>query len=391
MNPKTDIITPDIAGTLPGLFRERVKRTPRACAYQRFDLHDRCCDCISWAETALQAVRWQEALRREGLAAGDRVAVMLKNSLEWVLFDLAALGLGLVTVPLYARDRPTNFAFILEETGARLLFIEGVPQWEGIIQVRERLDALVRIVTVTPACRQDCDPRLKELAEWLPDGSWEYDPGRREPAALATIVYTSGTTGDPKGVMLSHANILANAHAGLQRVPVGPDDLFLSFLPLSHTLERTAGYYAAIMAGACVAHVRSLEKIPDDFAAVNPTIIVSVPRIFERVHKRIMARLAGGPGWRRRLFELTVQIGWQRFLRSQGRGSWSPLFLLWPLLERLVAQRVLDGLGGRLRLANQRRGRPRTGGGAGLHRPGADTAPGVWPDRGQPGRGGQYQ
>jgi len=351
MSRTTDIITPQEARTLPGLFRERVRRTPDGCAYRRFNLLDHCCDKLSWAHTALLASRWQEALRREGLLPGDRVALMLKNSLEWVLFDLAAMGLGLVTVPLYARDRAENFAFILEETGARLLLIEGVPQWERICEVRGRLDGLVRIVTVAPACRVDCDPRLVELDDWLPEEDGEYDPGAWEPAALATIIYTSGTTGDPKGVMLSHNNILSNAHAGLQRVPIYGDDLFLSFLPLSHSLERTAGYYTAIMAGACVAHARSLEKLPEDFAAVNPTILVSVPRIFERVHKRISSRLAAGPAWKRRLFRLTVEVGWKRFQHHQGRGSWSPLFLLWPLLKLLVAQRVLDGLGGRVRLA----------------------------------------
>src|SRR6185369_989737 len=146
MNRTTDIITPQEAGTLPGLFRERVRRTPDGCAYRRFDLLDRCCEKVTWARTSLLAARWQEALRREGLLPGDRVALMLRNSLEWVLFDLAAMGLGLVTVPLYARDRAENFAFILEETGARMLLIEGVPQWESLCAVRGRRDGLVRIV-----------------------------------------------------------------------------------------------------------------------------------------------------------------------------------------------------------------------------------------------------
>lgn len=351
MNRATDIIAPEVAKTLPGLFTERVRRTPQGCAYRRFDLQDRCCDTFTWGETASLAARWQEALRREGLLPGERVAVMLKNCLEWVLFDLAALGLGLVTVPLYARDRADNIALILVESGARLLLIEGVPQWERIREVREQLDSLVRIVSLKPACQEECDPRLIELADWLPGEAEGYDPGEWRTDSLATIAYTSGTTGDPKGVMMSHANILANAHAGLQQVPVYPDDLFLSFLPLSHTLERTAGYYVAIMAGACVAHVRSLEKVPEDFVAIMPTIIVSVPRIFERVSKRISNRLAEGPLWKRCIFALTEAVGWRRFLYSQGRAGWSPLLIIWPLLEQLAAKRLLNGLGGRLRLA----------------------------------------
>jgi long-chain acyl-CoA synthetase len=351
MNRPVDIIQPEAAGTLGGLFRERVRRTPDGCAYRRFDHQGGCCDCTSWAETASLAARWQEALRKEGLQPGDRVAVMLKNSLEWVLFDLAALGLGLVTVPLYVNDRPDNFALIIEETESRILLIEGVEQWERIRQVSGRLDSLLRIVSLTPACTQECDPRLALLADWLPAQSESYDAGGWPPQSLASIVYTSGTTGRPKGVMLSHANILANVYAGISRVPIYPDDLFLSFLPLSHTLERTAGYYVPIMAGASVAHVRSLEQLPDDLAAIRPTVIISVPRVFERVHRKITGRLAAGPRWKQRLFALTVAVGWRRFLHSQVRGDWSPLFLLWPLLEMLVAKRIRAALGGRVRLA----------------------------------------
>lgn len=352
MTKRTDLISPEQAGTLPALFAERVRRSPQACAYRRFDLQGRGGDeCINWSATAAMAGRWQAALRREGLLPGDRVAVMLRNRLEWAVFDQAALGLGLVTVPLFVNDRPDNFAYIIEETGARFLLIEGVAQWEVIQSVKFRLDSLVRIVSLTSACSGVCDPRLVEVDNWLPTGAVAYDVGVATPDNLATIVYTSGTTGHPKGVMLSHANILANAFAGLCRVPIYPDDLFLSFLPLSHTLERTAGYYLAIMAGASVAHVRSLEKLADDLPVVRPTIVVSVPRVFERIHTRIMAKLATAPGWKQRLFHLTVAVGWQRFLYQQGRGRWSWRFLLWPLLHRLIANKVLGALGGRLRLA----------------------------------------
>jgi len=352
MKRRTDIITPEAAGTLPELFRERVRRSPKSCAYQRFDRDDRCCETTTWAQMERLASRWQTALRREGLKAGERVAIMLRNSLEWVMFDLASLGLGLVTVPLFVNDRPDNFAFIIEETEARFLLIEGVHQWEAIQAVHQRLAGLARIVSVMPVCETDCDPRLAELARWLPpDAETDYEAGDGDPGALASIVYTSGTTGKPKGVMLSHANFVTNAHAGVSRVPVYPDDHFLSFLPLSHTLERTAGYYLPMMAGACVTYVRSLEKLPEDLPSANPTIIVSVPRVFERVYKRISGRLAEASPWRRRLLDLTVDLGWQRFLHGQGCRPWSPFFLLWPLLDRLVAVQVLSAFGGRIRFA----------------------------------------
>lgn len=351
-NHRIGLIPPEAAQTLPAVFRERVKRSPKGCAYRRFDRNDRCCETTNWESTGRLAARWQDALRREGLRAGDRVAVMLRNSLEWVVFDLAALGLGLVTVPLYANDRPDNFTFILKATDARVLLIEGEHQWEQIRESLERLPQLTRIVSVMP-CRERHapHPRRVDLDDWLPDWTGDYAAGDGEPDALASIVYTSGTTGHPKGVMLSHRNLLANAHACLARVPVYTDDLFLSFLPLSHTLERTVGYYLPMLAGACVAHVRSLERLPEDLTAVGPTIIVCVPLIFERIYKRVNARLATAPAWRRRLFDLAVAVGRRRFLHGQGRGPWSWLFLLWPWLRKRVAAPVLAALGGRIRLA----------------------------------------
>jgi long-chain acyl-CoA synthetase len=353
MNRKTDIIDPKTAGTLPGLFRERVRRTPHDRAYRRFDAIERCCEEISWSGVMVLAARWQTALQREGLRPGDRVAVMLRNRLEWVLFDLAALGLGLVTVPLFVNDRPENFAHILEQTGARLLLIEGVEQWQHIEQVDGRLPGIERIVTLQRVCSPNsyCDLRLAELATWLPSTNGEYFVHPCDPAELATIVYTSGTTGMPKGVMLSHANILANAYAGVRQVPVYTDDLFLSFLPLSHTLERTVGYYIPMMAGACVAHVRSIDKLAEDLAAVRPTVINSVPHIYERIHKKIMVGLDEKPALAGYLFYLAVYAGWKRFLYLQGRAGWSPVILLWPLLKKAVADRVTAGLGGCLRLA----------------------------------------
>jgi long-chain acyl-CoA synthetase len=351
MTPTTDIIDPQTAGTLPGLFRERVRRSPQSCAYRRFTPEERCCREVSWEEVHRLAGRWQAALRREGLEPGDRVAVMLKNCLEWVLFDLAALGLGLVTVPLFVDDRAENFAFILKETGARFLLIEGIEQWRRIEEVGDRLAGIERIVTLERVCEKDCDLRLAELEAWLPETNGEYAVRECAPAELATIVYTSGTTGNPKGVMLSHGNILANAYAGLQLEAVYPDDLFLSFLPLSHSFERTVGYYTPMMAGAAVAHVRSIDKLPEDLVAVRPTVLASVPRIYERVHKKIMVGLDEKPALVRYLFYLAVKTGWQRFLHRQGRAGWHPLFLLWPLLKRAVADRVMTGLGGRVRLA----------------------------------------
>lgn len=351
MTRPTDFIDPKTCQTLPGLFRERVRRTPDACAYRSFTAEEKCCITVCWREVAELAARWQTALRRENFNPGDRVAVMLRNCLEWVLFDLAALGLGLVPVPLFVKDRPENFTYILNATGVRLLLIEGIEQWRSIEKVNGRLAGIERIVTLERVCEKDCDPRLAELSGWLPETGGNYFVHPCAATELATIVYTSGTTGVSKGVMLSHANILQNAFAGLQRVAVYPDDLFLSFLPLSHTFERTVGYYIPMMAGACVAHVRSIDKLGEDLVTVRPTVLCSVPLIFERINKKILLELAEKPAPLKLLFALATKAGRQSFLHHQRRAGWSPILLLCPLIKWLVANRIMARLGGRIRLA----------------------------------------
>ncbi len=350
MQHQTDAIPITTAATLPGLFRERLRRSPDAPAYRYYDSDSERWLDSSWRQMALQVARWQQALENEQLQPGDRVAVMLANCREWVLFDQAALGLGLVVVPLYVNDSPENLAYLLEDSGARLLLIQGSSQWRQFVQVAHRLHGLQRVITLDAIEAGEEEPRLRWVSEWLPpEGEHQLIARESQPDELATIVYTSGTSGRPKGVMLSHRNILSDAAAGLQAVPIHTDDLFLSFLPLSHTLERTIGYYVPVMAGACVAFARSIQQLNSDFKSVRPTIFVSVPRIFERIHLRIEEQLHNSSPLARRLFRMAQETGWRRFEKSQGRAAWRPSMLLWPLLDRLVARKVRENLGGRVR------------------------------------------
>jgi long-chain acyl-CoA synthetase len=343
-----DIIGPDAVVSLAGLFRERARRTGEAPAYLYFDDAARVWRHSSWSEMARMAARWQAALAGEGLQDGDRIAIMIRNGREWVCCEQAALGLGLVVVPLYANDRAENAAYILRDSGARWLLIEGEEHWRAMSEVAEGLGGVRRIVSLEPVAA--AESRLISLAEWLPPGDGgEFRVVARDTHQLATIVYTSGTTGYPKGVMLSHRNILWNVRACLECVAVYRSDLFLSFLPLSHTFERTVGHYLPMMAGAAVAHTRSVALLAEDLLAVRPTIMISVPRIFERICGRIRDQLAERP-LSRALFGWAVAVGWQRFQRRQGRAAWSASELSWPLLEALVARKVLAKLGGRLRV-----------------------------------------
>jgi long-chain acyl-CoA synthetase len=346
----THLIPADAAVTLDGLFRERAKRTPDLVAYREYvEQHGNWRD-YTWAQIDRQVARWQAALEQDGLKPGDRVAVMLKNSPEWVIYDQAALGLGLVVVPLYTQDRPDNVAYIIADAGCKVLLIDGPEQWSAFSDVKGQLGSLVRIVAVKPV-PDSGEPRLASLAEWLPAEGGETRHLPRDPKALATIVYTSGTTGRPKGVMLSHHNILSNAESACSVLVAGHDDVFLSFLPLSHTFERTCGYYLTIMTGSQVTYSRGIPQLAEDLQAIRPTMLISVPRIYERVYGRIRAALDEGPPTKKKLFLLTVDVGYARFEHAQGRGPWKASFLLWPLLHALVAKKVLARLGGNMRAA----------------------------------------
>lgn len=349
MTDSTHVIPVESAVTLDGLFRERVRRTPDLVAY-RYHAQGSWRDA-TWKDMDVHVARWQAAFQRDGLTRGDRVAIWLRNMPEWVMCDVAALGLGLVVVPLYTQDRPENIAYILGNAGCKALFFEGEEQWKSLASVREQLSGLVRMVAVKPIS-DSTEPRLTALDPWLPavHGGTQHVPQDRE--ALATIVYTSGTTGRSKGVMLSHHNILTNVHACLTGVmATGHDDVFLSFLPLSHTFERTCGYYLTMMAGSTTAYARSIQQLSEDLQTIRPTVLVSVPRIYERVLTAIRAKLDEGPPARKKLFNRAVDVGFARFEHQQGRGPWKLSFLMWPVLKKLVAAKVLARLGGRLKVA----------------------------------------
>ncbi|MDP1638420.1 MAG: long-chain fatty acid--CoA ligase [Candidatus Nitrotoga sp.] len=343
------IITPEQAATLHGMFVERVKRSPDALAYRYFDANVNSWLSMTWAQARDQTARWQAALMREGLAAGDRVGVMLRNCPQWVLFDQAALSLGLVVVPLYTEDRQDSVAYIINDAGVKVLLFESAEQWQALRSVCAQLPCIQRMISLDRVAGHN-EARLLCAEEWLPVHAVLVEERGRERDALATIMYTSGTTGRPKGVMLSHRNILFDAHAALMTCPIAGTDTMLSFLPLSHAFERTVGYYICVMAGVTVAYARSVQLLSEDLQIIRPTILVSVPRIFERVYGAISAKLEEVSPLRRKLFALAVNVGWRRFEHEQGRAGWDLSLLLWPLLNHLVASKVMARLGGRLRL-----------------------------------------
>lgn len=348
---RKDHISLETADTIGAVFKERVRRTPGKIAYIQYNEERRVWQEINWRDMAKEVARWQAALKSEGLETGDRVALMLRNSVEWVMFDLAAQGLGLVTVPIYTNDRAENIGYILEDAGVRLLFIETDDQWTELQQINTQLAKLQRVVTIDQVDPMGLDETVKYIDDWLPDNHGAYMVADISSDTLATIVYTSGTTGRSKGVMLSHRNMLWNIEAGLKLVSMYTNDLFLSFLPLSHTLERTVGYYMPMVVGAEVAYSRSIPQLGADLMEIKPTVLISVPRIFEKVYAKTQDKLHAGSKLTRNIFRLAKEAGWSQFEFEQKRTSWSPIMLLWPLLEKIVAHKMQEKLGGRLRFA----------------------------------------
>lgn len=303
------------------------------------------------------AARWQAGYRAAGLVAGDRVALCLKNGVQWVAADLAAHGLGLVVVPLYVDDNADNMAWCIADSGAKLLIADHL---RFLPALRQALDWQPPIVLV----RGEARPPAMAVADWMPAQAAPFIIEPQDAEALATIVYTSGTLGRPKGVMLSHRNILANVAAILEVHPIHQTDVLLSVLPLSHMFERTGGYYLPLFAGAMVTYCRGIGELAQDMAEQRPTVIMAVPRLFERMLARIDERLAQSRV-QRFLFYLAARAGWRRF---QGQARWFDGWLI-RLLHPKVAAPLLARLGGRLRQAVM--------GGAALDRRVAETLIGL--------------
>ncbi len=320
------------------VFAARVSDTPDAPAYRQYS--DGVWTDYTWRETAHEVARWQAAMKAEGLKPGDRVSVCMRNRIEWAIFDQAATGLGLITVPLYFGDRPDNMAWCMNDSGVQLLVLETDEIWP---ELESDVKTLKRLVTLaTPEHRHD---HVIGLKDWLPENAGEPEQSDIDGKELATIVYTSGTTGRPKGVMLSHYNILSNADAGLTVVTITDKDRFVSFLPLSHMFERTVGYYVGVITGAHTVYARGITELGEDIASNKPTILVCVPRIFERIYAKMQAGLPPG-SLKTKLFNAATGVGWRRF---RGEASLKD-HLVWPVLKLLVAKKLQRRLGGRIRI-----------------------------------------
>ncbi len=306
----------------------------------------------SWRAVHEQARALARCLAAHGIRPGERVAIVAENRPEWCVADLAALALGAVTVPAYTTWTADDLAYVLEHADARAVVVGGGPIPGRVAPALARCRELRLVVAIeTPPVLEAGPPVLGFTAALAAgEGAGGELPGaaaaRRE---LACFIYTSGTGGRPKGVMLSHASIMANIEGAwdlLEEVGLG-DDAFLSFLPLSHAYEHTAGLHLPIAMGAQIWYAEGVERLAADLLEARPTIFTCVPRLLEVLRQRILAGVARQGGLRARLFELALALGRRRL---EGDGRLDPArALLDRALDPLVRAKVRARFGGRLK------------------------------------------
>ena len=310
---------------------------------------------ISWQQFGDQIVRAARGLAASGFQPGDRLAILADNRPEWPLLDLACLYLGGVDVPLYLTSPPDDLAYILNDAGASVLAVAGDDQRQKIAQIASEVPSLRQVIHLDTDSAPDAGLPNRLAALSLTDllASGEHSSRPAQPApdpGLATIIYTSGTTGRPKGVMLSHTNMLANAEDAAAVLPLGEEDLTLSFLPLSHGFERTGGLYTILRAGGAIAYGGGIASLTDDLSAVRPTILCCVPRVLERVYQHMLGERENASFVKQKILSWALEVG-----RAAGRARTSDtalpfaLSLQHGLADRLVFGALRTALGGRIR------------------------------------------
>lgn len=254
-----------------------------------------------------------------GIKKGDKIAIVSSNRLEWALIDYASVSLGAVLVTIYPSLLKEQVHYILNDSEAKVVFAEDDIQMDKINAAKEKLTSLTNFITIDVKTSK-VDAPWQGLDKLIDAGTSALENDSNCVANLLakvssddwlTLIYTSGTTGEPKGAILTHGNLLSNIEGGLQCLSVGPDDTFLSFLPLSHVFERMAGHYLAYFAGATVAYAESIEAVPVNMGEIHPTIMASVPRLYEKMYARVLENVELGSAAKQKIFHWAVGVGRQ--------------------------------------------------------------------------------
>ena len=293
-----------------------------------------------------------------GIKKEDKVAIISENRPEWVYSDMAILAIGAIDVPLYPSLTASSIEFILNNSESKCVIVSNKLQLNKILKYKATLRHLNFIIVMND---KDMIPEEKSLYSFKdvqemgkiykhnhPNFLKESIKSVNE-NDLCTIIYTSGTTGEPKGVMLTHKNILSNVQSALESFPISKDDIFLSFLPLCHIFERMAGYYTGFSSGGMICYAESIETVAQNFLEVRPTILTSVPRLFERMHSKIIKNVESQSTVKQKIFYRSLKIG-KKVAEARKIGKLNSLLSLQhKIADKLVFSKLRERTGGRLR------------------------------------------
>ena len=296
-------------------------------------------------------------LQELGIQPGERVGILSENRPEWAIADYACLTASLTDVPLYPNLPPDQACYILRDSGAVAVFVSDEKQAAKIAAARASVPSLRHVITFAATPHADADFTLAEVEA---RGAVVDDEARRaryrehalavKPDDLATLIYTSGTTGEPKGVMLTHDNLYSNTMTAAVQIPFAGKDVCLSFLPLSHIFERMAGHYLMLHVGCSIAYAESMDTVPVDMQIVRPTIVLSVPRLYEKMYARVLENALSGGAIKKRIFFWARGVAEKWADEKLAGGTPGGLLALkYRVAQRLVFSKLQARTGGRLR------------------------------------------
>ncbi len=313
---------------------------------------------ITYNELKEETNSFAYGLSSLGVGKGDKVAIISENRPEWVYSDFAILELGGIDVPLFPSLTADSIEFILNNSEAKGVIISNKFQ---LNKIRKIIDKCKHIKFIIVLNENDFDADVKNLYTFkqVQDLGNSYQPNHPnllkdsikqiDENDICTLIYTSGTTGEPKGVILTHKNIMSNVNSTLEIYPITKDDVFLSFLPLCHSFERMAGYYSAFAAGAPVYYAESIETVAANLIEVKPTIMTSVPRLFERIYSKIIKNVESQPEKKQKIFYGALNIG-NQYANAKREGKISlPLRIKHKVADKLVFKKLKEKTGGNLR------------------------------------------
>ncbi len=303
---------------------------------------------ISYTELGKSVDAFRKGLNALGAQKGDRVALLSENRPEWAITDFGSLKTGAVTVPMFSTLTAAQVGYILKDSGSKIICVSTSRQLEKVIAVRDEVPTLEQIIIFDQIEGEPPDGVIQFEAVCELEGQ-ETDTAANEDD-IATIIYTSGTTGDPKGVMLTHANFISNLQACKSLIEVSDTDVLLSFLPLSHVFERLGGHYVPLFSGSKVAYAESTFTVAQNMREVAPTVMLSVPRLYETMHDRILRAVQEGSPIKQKIFHWGVSIGSSVSSAIQkGKKPSATLQLQQNIADKLVFAKLKAATGGRLR------------------------------------------